>query len=554
MKFTGRTISQGVAVGEALVTKQGISFFGGVDPDTGQVVERGHELEGQSLAGKVLVFPSGKGSTVGSYTLYRLKHSGCAPLAIVNAECETITAVGCIIAEIPCVDQVALERLSSGQRLLVDGDRGLVEILPPHSRPATDHLPDWLRGREPGSFAEDRLARRLPGIARRVVKEGAWPPEIARRLEALAEEMPLAGLRPIHDPGAPDARLWERYWPLFQGFNWLDGPWFQAEIYFFRRLLEVSGYFQDGPGRQVDPYAPQKQQGLPATLLTLAPWCARLEENPPGQMAPAQVQDTLARLLRASIWGNQADQSVWPAGSQAPQRPDEDVLAEALLVDDSNPVAAYLVQAAGLLAVDPAPEIGADPRRVDFILDNSGLELAYDLLLADFLLQSRLAEQVVFHGKMYTTYVSDVTLKDLLEMLDYLQQEDQGPVARLALRLTQALAQGRFLFKAHPFWVSPYAGWDMPADLWAELHHSVLVISKGDANYRRWVGDRHWPTTVPFDVILAYRPAALLALRVFKSDAVCGLHPGQANALQAKDPDWLFNGHWGLIQFASPMQ
>ena len=129
MNLHGRKICPGVAEGPALVTRMGISFFGGVDPDTSVVVERGHELEGQSIAGKVLVFPSGKGSTVGSYTLYRLKHHGLAPAAIINAECETITAVGCIIAEIPCVDLVSIEHLQSGQRLRVDGERDLVEVL-----------------------------------------------------------------------------------------------------------------------------------------------------------------------------------------------------------------------------------------------------------------------------------------------------------------------------------------------------------------------------------------------------------------------------------------
>jgi predicted aconitase with swiveling domain len=125
----GRKIFQGQARGEALVTSMGISFYGGVDPDRGIVVEKGHELEGQSVSGRILVFPTGKGSTVGSYTLYRLKHNGKAPAAIVNAECETITAVGCIIAEIPCVDQIPIWELQSGSHLLVDGARGIVEIL-----------------------------------------------------------------------------------------------------------------------------------------------------------------------------------------------------------------------------------------------------------------------------------------------------------------------------------------------------------------------------------------------------------------------------------------
>jgi predicted aconitase with swiveling domain len=129
MKWQGRTIYAGEAKGEALVTGMGISFFGGVDPESGVVIERGHELEGESITGKVLVFPTGKGSTVGSYTLYRLKQAGKAPLAVVNAECETITAVGCIIAEIPCVDQVPIHEFQTGQQLEVDGSVGIVSLI-----------------------------------------------------------------------------------------------------------------------------------------------------------------------------------------------------------------------------------------------------------------------------------------------------------------------------------------------------------------------------------------------------------------------------------------
>jgi predicted aconitase with swiveling domain len=129
MKMQGRTIFAGIAEGEALVTSMGISFFGGVDPDSGVVVERGHELEGLCIAGKVLIYPVGKGSTVGSYTLYRLKRAGLAPAAILNTECETITAVGCIIAEIPCLDHLPLDCLQSGMHLRVDGARGFVEVV-----------------------------------------------------------------------------------------------------------------------------------------------------------------------------------------------------------------------------------------------------------------------------------------------------------------------------------------------------------------------------------------------------------------------------------------
>jgi predicted aconitase with swiveling domain len=125
--FPGRPIAPGRAEGEALVSAENISFFGGVDPETGTVSEPGHALDGRSVAGKILVFPTGKGSTVGSYTLYRLAKAGRAPAAIVNAECEPIIAVGCILAGIPCVDHVAIERISSGDRLKIDGESGRVE-------------------------------------------------------------------------------------------------------------------------------------------------------------------------------------------------------------------------------------------------------------------------------------------------------------------------------------------------------------------------------------------------------------------------------------------
>jgi uncharacterized protein len=129
VKLRGRSVYAGSACGEALVTRMSISFFGGVDPQSGLVVEKGHELEGQSITGKILIFPTGKGSTVGSYTLYRLKKAGLAPAAILNAECETIIAVGCIIAEIPCMDGIPIEQFRSGDLVSIDAGAGKVEII-----------------------------------------------------------------------------------------------------------------------------------------------------------------------------------------------------------------------------------------------------------------------------------------------------------------------------------------------------------------------------------------------------------------------------------------
>lgn len=120
----GRTINPGKARGEAIVSREPISFYGGVDPKTGTIREKGHELEGEVVAGKILVFPRGKGSTVGSYVIYGLKANGVAPAAIVNSSTETIVAAGVILADIPCIDRIDISGIGSGDLLEVDAGAG----------------------------------------------------------------------------------------------------------------------------------------------------------------------------------------------------------------------------------------------------------------------------------------------------------------------------------------------------------------------------------------------------------------------------------------------
>jgi len=124
----GRIISPGKAEGEAIVSPEPIGFYGGVDIKTGIVIEKNHPLEGEKISGKILVFPCGKGSTVGSYVIYGLKKNGVAPAGIINKETETIVATGVILAGIPCVDQVDIDKIKTGDRIVLDADNGRVEV------------------------------------------------------------------------------------------------------------------------------------------------------------------------------------------------------------------------------------------------------------------------------------------------------------------------------------------------------------------------------------------------------------------------------------------
>ena len=126
LRLLGRAIYRGRAHGAALVSTEPIGFLGGVDPETGLVIEPGHPLYGQSVAGRVLTFPTGKGSTVGSYTLFRLARRGVGPAAIINSRSEAIVAVGAIIANIPMVDQIDIGLITTGDAVEIDGEEVIV--------------------------------------------------------------------------------------------------------------------------------------------------------------------------------------------------------------------------------------------------------------------------------------------------------------------------------------------------------------------------------------------------------------------------------------------
>jgi len=134
MKISGRSISKGVATGKALLTDQRISFLGAVDPLTGIIVDKSLNIYGKSIADQVLIFPGGKGSTVGSYVIYQLKMHGKSPSAMISLRADTIVAVGAIIAEIPVVDSLEIDPLNgelikNGEEVLVNGTEGYIELL-----------------------------------------------------------------------------------------------------------------------------------------------------------------------------------------------------------------------------------------------------------------------------------------------------------------------------------------------------------------------------------------------------------------------------------------
>lgn len=128
-ELRGRGIVEGKCVAEALVSSMPISFLGDVDQKTGLVIAKTHDLYGKLLKGKVLCFPHGHGSTVGSYVLYSLAKSGLAPKAIVNERADPVIVVGAVMANIPMVDGVDITRIRTGDIVEIDAYRGIVKVI-----------------------------------------------------------------------------------------------------------------------------------------------------------------------------------------------------------------------------------------------------------------------------------------------------------------------------------------------------------------------------------------------------------------------------------------
>ncbi len=395
-------------------------------------------------------------------------------------------------------------------------------------------LPPPLRGTNSGAFTRRTIATRWPRIAGRVIADNDFPDPINARIQALRDALPDGSIRRLHDDEAPDAALWGEYVVPHLGKTWLEVPWFFGETYFYRRLLEATGYFRAGAGRQADPFTDQKEHGLAHTEARIEALAQRRNR---ARTEGHETRPVLTRLLQSALWGNQADLSMWMADEEGPDHRNSEQAEKHLLVDDSSSALAHLE--------------GRDrPARVDMLADNAGFELVSDLALVDGLLAAEAVGQVTVHLKAHPTFVSDATVDDVHATLATLADADEASVRALAGRLRRALASGRLRLRDAWIWTSPLRAREFPTPVRAEMARADLLISKGDANYRRLLGDRQWDFTTPFVEASAPLPVPVLALRTHKSEVAAGLSAAQVDRLDDEDPDWAVNGEWGAIQFA----
>ncbi len=405
-----------------------------------------------------------------------------------------------------------------------------------HNNPQlTTHNPPPLMTSEPGSFARATIVERKPEIIRRVIADNAYPPEIVAALEAFRDEIALHPITSLTED-APDVDFWNVHQAEHAGKTWLDVPWYFAETYFYRRLLEAVRYFQPGPWRGMDPFAPQKREQEATAVAQLASVWAAIEHLPP--------EERFVLLLHSALWGNRADLSNFTVKESAHRGLDTHTERGNLLIDDTEKVLAFFSQRIERILTE---EKEKSVETVAFINDNVGADSLFDLALADFLLVQGWARNVVFHLKNQPFFVSDAMPEDIELVIRRLQTAPEPAVAALGERLHQSLLTHHLSLITDPFWTSCLSFHQLSPALRDDLARADLRILKGDVNYRRLLDDRHWPHTTPITDADANFPRPYLLLRTLKGEIMVGLQPGQAQSLTAEDPTWLIDGKRGII-------
>ena len=198
------------------------------------------------------------------------------------------------------------------------------------------------------------------------------------------------------------------------------------------------------------------------------------------------------------------------------------------------------------------PRTSSEPRRIDFVLDNCGLELFSDLCLADWLLSAGLADKVMLHFKQMPWFVSDALIKDFHWTLDTLAASEKPQLVAIAERWRRRVSEGSFILTDHTFWTTSFeyaAMQSIASDLYQTLSQSYLVIFKGDLHYRKLLADRNWLYTENFSIALGgFEPTNVCALRTLKADLVTGLPKGAAAKAAGENKDWMVTGQYAVCQ------
>lgn len=363
--------------------------------------------------------------------------------------------------------------------------------------------------------------------------------------------------------------------------KWNNAEWLFSEIYLYRRVNVLFRSQTNQHWKDFDIFNDLKQATFKASYHGVTELAIRYQ-NLFADIAKLdrtnkRDQEMLSLLFKEfieiSLWGNATDLSLLTNATFEDIKSIQGAKARAdseskIVVNDTNKAWDTLLNASLKSEI-----------RVDFVLDNSGFELYADLMLAAFLLQTKLAAKCVFHAKDIPYMVSDVMLKDFDILVNDLRDREFFPTGDdteqskaldlFADDISTFQSKGMLIFEADSFWTLGLDYWNIDPsetkyhgrEVYENLKNSALVIFKGDLNYRKLTGDRKWPRTTPWNTAigpLATNGITSLSLRTCKADVQVALKKGVDEELTefwekdhpAQGSWWCCSGKWAVICFA----
>lgn len=383
-------------------------------------------------------------------------------------------------------------------------------------------LPPTLMASDPSSFAQKTVRERFPTILEQILQSEEFPIAIHQELQDFRAELKSGNVKPLQEPSY-DHEVWTKEMRNWLGKNWEQLPWLLAEAFFYRRILEITRYFQPGPTFCRDPFEQLKAQEILNGREVF-------EDLYPRMISHTTLEGFQVHINKALL-ANRGDLSLKGALDESMDNHNHHIILDHTL---------YAFQHL----------THNQPGKIDYFFDNVGRELYFDLALIDFLFESNLSEQVTCFVKPQPFFVSDVMEKDLLKSINLLTASDRTESQELADRLLGRIQSRNIQITAPHFLTLGREFHEMPVELHEQLQTYDLSILKGDLNYRRLMGDRHWPPTTPVDKAAGYFSSPVLSLRILKSELIVGVTDAILEKVKIEgDPDWLTNGKRGMITF-----
>lgn len=356
----------------------------------------------------------------------------------------------------------------------------------------------YITANQAESFARFTIEKRLPTILHDLISRDIYNEDIQEKIRGLLNKLPSLIVEPIN-LNEDESEYWTNFFHAYTKNSILEIPFFFAEIYFYRHLLDITEYVNNG----IDPFQPIKEKELNDELFE------NLLAN----------SNSIHDAIQIALSGNKADLSqINRYGNEIK-----------MVLDHSSDLIRCI----------------NEQDTIHVILDNAGIELFSDFLLAHQILTHSNSKKIVFYPKILPLWVSDATMADIDNLLNYLENSKNSTINQFAEFIVEKIKSGRIEFVIHPFWNSPNHLTNFPGNLQRKIASSGVVISKGDANYRRFFEDRNIPTSFEGAASICSNQ---FALRTLKSEIVAGLDHEIAHGLYETDPNWMTNGKFALIQ------